>query len=135
MTKLTFIFLSLFISLSAFAQFGYKYELKSIEGIEIKYKIVHEKFFDKDSPVQLRLKLKNTNEHDVNVNFEIEYQFDLTKKYKSGNIEIEIPAKAARTGKWHGLVFEIKSNNKEIFDNENAEWEFVIFEVKKMREN
>lgn len=130
MKKVILILVTFCITLSGFAQFGYKNKLKSVEGVEISYKIVHEKFFDKESPVQLRLKLKNTNDQDVNISFEIQYQFDLTKKYNSGKIEIDIPRKSAKTGKMHALAFEINSTDNKVFDAENAEWEFLEFEVK-----
>jgi len=130
--KRTLIFITgLIISMSVFSQFGYKYKLDPIDGVEISYKIVHEKLFDKESPVQLRFKFKNTNEDDVKILFEIEYQFDLTKRYNSGEIEIDIPRKSAKTGKIHGLVFEIESNDTKVFESENANWEFIIFEVSK----
>ncbi len=125
------LFLAIFTAIctSIFAQFGYKNKLETIDGIEKSYKVVHEKFFDKDSPAQLRLKLKNTNEYDVNINFEIEYSVGLTKRYKSEHVEICIPNKLARTGKMHGLVFEIKSNDIKVFESDDADWNFIIFEV------
>lgn len=126
------IFSLLIISITALAQFGYKNSLETIEGVEIKYKVVHEKFFDKESPVQLRLKLKNTNDYLINLNFEIEYQSDFTKKYQSGEISLEIPRKSAKTGKMHGLVFEINSTDKNVFNSDDAEWIFTNFEVKKI---
>jgi len=129
-----FIILSLIstISICSFAQFGYKNKLESVNGIEISYKIVHEKYFDKESPVQLRLKLKNTNNFNVNVNFEIQYQLDFTKKLNSGEVIIEIPRKSAKTGKMHELVFEINSNDPNIFKSEDAEWEFINFDVEEI---
>ena len=128
------IFSLIIISTGVFAQFGYKNSLETKEGIEIKYKVVHEKFFDNESPVQLRLKLKNTNDYSVNLNFEIEYQIDFTKKYQSGEITLEIPRKSAKTGKMHGLVFEINSTDKNVFDSDDAEWIFTIFEVERLKE-
>lgn len=131
MKKIVLIIVSLCITISSFAQFGYKNELETVNGVEIKYKIVHENFFDKSSPVQLRLKLKNTNNYDVNVNFEIQYQFDLIKKYNSGKIQLDIPSKSAKTGKMHALVFEINSTDTKIFNTEEAEWGFLEFIVNK----
>jgi len=134
MKKYFLVLILIITSFAVQAQFGYKNSLESIDGIEIKYKVVNEKMFDKSSPAQLRLKLKNTNDYDIKLNFEIEYQIDFTKKYQSGNIEIDIPRKSAKTGKMHGLVFEIKSNNKNIFNSDDKEWIFTTFEVKKIEE-
>ncbi|MDD2636280.1 MAG: hypothetical protein PHW82_12390 [Bacteroidales bacterium] len=131
MKKQFLILILITTTIVANAQFGYKNSLDPIDGVEIKYKVVNEKLFDKSSPAQLRFKFKNTNEHDIKLNFEIEYQMDFTKKYQSGNIEIDIPKKAARTGKMHGMVFEIQSNDKNIFESDDAEWFFTIFEVEK----
>jgi hypothetical protein len=133
MKKAIFIFFALVITLSSYAQFGYKHKLDPVGDVEISYKIVHEKFFDKESPVQLRLKLKNTNDYDLTLNFEIQYQFDLTKKYNSGEVEIEIPRKSAKTGKIHGLVFEINSTDPKVFESENAEWEFLKFNIEMIK--
>ncbi len=132
MKKYFLILILIITSTVANAQFGYKNSLDPIDGVEIKYKVVNEKFFDKSSPAQLRFKLKNTNEYDIKLNFEVEYQMGFTKKYQSGNIEIEIPKKSAKTGKMHGLVFEIESNDKNIFESEDAEWIFTKFEVEKI---
>ena len=57
----------IFVGISGFSQFGYKNQLDAVTGIEIKYKLVHAKTFDKESPVELRLKLKNTNDFNANV--------------------------------------------------------------------
>ncbi len=116
------------------AQFGYKDKLESKDGIEIGYKIVHTKHFDKESPAQLRLKLKNTNEYPVNLKFEIEYTTGMTKRYSSGGVEICFPSKTARTGKMHGLVFELNTTDVQIFSTDNAEWEFSIFDVVQIEE-
>jgi hypothetical protein len=120
------------LSFVANAQFGYKDTLPVNSGIEISYKVVNSKLFDKNSPAQIRLKLKNTNEYAVNVKFEIEYSVDLTKSYSSGGLEICIPVKTARTGKMSGLVFELNTTDKEIFEAENAEWEFLRFDVEQI---
>ncbi|MDD4149590.1 MAG: hypothetical protein PHE33_06135 [Bacteroidales bacterium] len=134
MKKYFLVLILIITSFAVQAQFGYKNSLEAIDGVEIKYKVVNEKMFDKSSPAQLRLKLKNTNDYDIKLNFEVEYQIDFTKKYQSGNIEIDIPRKSAKTGKMHGLVFEIKSNNKNIFKSDDAEWIFTTFEVEKIEE-
>ncbi len=132
MRKLIFICLVLGLPVISFAQFDYKNKIEPIDGVEIRYKIAHQNAFDKESPVQIRFKFKNTNDYDVKINFELEYQFDLIKRYNSGEIEIEIPRKTAKTGKMHGLVFEINTNDPNIFEKENAEWEFIKFDVQKI---
>lgn len=128
-----FIF-SILISSALSAQFGYKNKLEQINGIEISYKVVNEKLFDKESPAQIRLKLKNTNEYPVNVKFKIEYSIGFTTSYNSGGVEICIPSKTARTGKMNGLVFELKTNDKNIFLSEDADWEFEKFEVEQIED-
>ncbi len=135
MKKFLFFLTSLILAISSFGQFGYKYKLEPVNGVEISYKIVHANFFDKSSPVQLRLKLKNTTDFDVNISFKIEYQFDLTKTFQSENLLIEIPRKSAKTGKFHGLIFEIDSDDPKVFDSDNADWEFIEFKVNKADKN
>jgi hypothetical protein len=129
MRKVLLFLITTLISISAFSQFGYKYQMETVDGIEIKYKVVHSKFFDKSSPLELRLKLKNTNDYDVNLDFEIQYSIDLTKKYKSGSVNICIPRKSARTGKMHGLMFEIIGDDPKLFESDDADWEFIQFEI------
>ncbi|MCK9254515.1 MAG: hypothetical protein GX793_02985 [Bacteroidales bacterium] len=128
------LFLTIFASLinySSFAQFNYKNKLENKNGIEISYKIVHSKFFNKESPAQIRLKFKNTNDYPANIKFEIEYSTGFTHRYKSEIIEICIPAKSTKAGKPSGLVFELKTNDINIFNNEDSEWEFTRFDVEK----
>ena len=81
MKKIILFTLSLIVCSAAFAQFGYKHKLDTVNGVEISYKIVHAKHFDKESPAQLRIKLKNLNSHDVNVKFSIEYSIDFTVRF------------------------------------------------------
>jgi len=128
--KLTILLISFIIaSLTLSAQFGYKHQLETNNGVNINYKIVHSKHFDKSSPAQIRLKFENINEYPVNVVFEIEYSTDMTKRYGSGKIEVCIPANSAKFGTVHGLAFELNTNDIEIFNGDNAEWEFVSFVV------
>lgn len=132
MKLLVSILLFTIISSASFAQFGYKNKLEPVNGVQISYKIVHEKFSDKSSPAQIRIKLKNTNDFDVNIKFGIEYTIGLTKRYNSGSVETCIPQKSTQAGKISGLVFELKTHDVEIFKSENAEWEFTHFEVEQV---
>ncbi len=133
MTKKIFLIIVFFaISHFTFAQLLYKNELKTVEGVEIKYRFANTNFFDKSSPQSLRLKLKNTNDYDVSVRFEIVYILELTNKYSSGSILVCIPKKSAKTGKMHGLYFEVLVDKIEDFDKEENWWEFETFEVEKI---
>ncbi|MDD3740381.1 MAG: hypothetical protein PHH30_04000 [Bacteroidales bacterium] len=111
------------------AQCAYKNQLETKNGVNVYYKVVHEKHFKKDSPAQLRLKFKNTNDYPVIIRFKIEYSTGYTTRYTSEGIEVCIPKKSVKAGKLHGLVFELKTNDIEIFSKEDAEWEFSMFEV------
>lgn len=115
-----------------FAQYVYKNELPTVNGIEIKYKVIHSKLFDKTSPVQLRIKLKNTNDFDASINLQVEYSTGFTQKFRSENFDICIPKNSVRKGKVNGLVFELNSSDKDIFLSEDTEWEFVKFEVEQV---
>jgi hypothetical protein len=132
MKKIILFTLSLIVCSAAFAQFGYKHKLDTVNGVEISYKIVHAKHFDKESSAQLRIKLKNLNSHDVNVKFSIEYSIDFTKKYNSGGVEICIAAGTSKAGTISGLAFELNTNDIKIFEGENAEWEFIRFDVEQI---
>lgn len=134
MKTLASIILFSIISTASFAQFGYKNKLEPVNGVERSYKIVHEKHSDKSSPAQIRLKLKNTNDFDVNIKLEIEYRTGLTERFNSGSIEICIQKKSTKAGKISGLVFELKTNDIEIFNGENAEWEFTHFDVEQIED-
>lgn len=129
MKKTLFLTILLFSGILANAQCGYKNQLETKNGINVNYKVVHEKHFEKDSPAQLRLKLKNTNDYPVLIRFKIEYSTGYTTSYTSEGIEVCIPKKSAKAGKLHGLVFELKTNDIEIFSKEDAEWVFTMFEV------
>lgn len=128
--KLFISIICFFICSVAYSQAFYKNEIKSKDGIEIKYKINHTKMFDKNSPVKLSLKLKNTNNYDVNLGFEIEYSTGFTTRYKSGNVDICIPGRMTRKGKANGLAFELNTNDKDIFSSDDTEWEFTKFDIK-----
>ncbi|HOZ31038.1 MAG TPA: hypothetical protein PLL66_08990 [Bacteroidales bacterium] len=123
--------LSVFIitAIITYGQFGYKDHIEKIDGIDIGYKVVHEKHFDKDSPAQIRLKIKNNLAYSVTIRFKIEYSTGFTTSYTSEGIEVCIPNGSAKFGKMHGLVFELKTNDIEIFSKEDAEWEFSMFEA------
>ncbi len=131
MKKLALLTSLLLFAILANAQFGYKNQLETNQGINVSYKVVHEKKSEKDSPAQLRIKLENTNDYPVIIRFKIEYSTGFTTRYSSEGIEICIPKKSIKAGKMHGLVFELKTNDIEIFSKENAEWEFIMFDVTK----
>ena len=131
MKKTIFLSVFLIIAIITNAQFGYKNQLETNKGINVSYKVVHEKKSKKDSPAQIRIKLKNTNDYPVIIRFKIEYSTGFTTRYSSEGIEICIPKKSVKAGKLHGLVFELKTNDIEIFTKDNAEWEFTMFEVTK----
>ncbi|HNY44036.1 MAG: hypothetical protein ACOX0V_10785 [Bacteroidales bacterium] len=120
------------ISYCSYSQFNYKDTLETKDGIEISYKIVNAKCNDKNSPAQIHLRLKNTNDYPTNIKFEIEYSTGFTQRYKSELIETCIPPKSTKAGRASGLVFELKTNDVDIFKNEDSEWEFTIFEVEKV---
>lgn len=115
------------------AQFGYNQELEPIEGISIKYKFVHEKFFNKKSDINLRLRLENTKDYDVKVRFSIIYEKGIIQTLKSEIIEIEIPANKSRTGKARGLNFDTGTNDMEYINSDDFIWYFDIFEVLKIK--
>lgn len=132
MKKSVLFVISLVVCSTVFAQFGYKHKLEPVNGVEISYKIVHAKHFDKESPAQLRIKLKNTNSYDVSIKLSIEYSTDFTKKYSSGGVETCIAAGSSKAGTISGLAFELNTNDIKIFDSENAEWEFSLFNVEQI---
>ncbi|MDR2010505.1 MAG: hypothetical protein LBQ22_08480 [Bacteroidales bacterium] len=112
-----------------FAQIGYKYQLSSQDGIDVKYKIVQSK---KESPVQLCLRLKNNNEYDVNLKLNLEYSTGFTTKYQSGELEVCIPKKYVKKGKSSGLAFELNSSDKELFSSGKADLELIKFEIEQI---
>ncbi len=131
--KYLFAFLIFILNYSnSFAQFNYNNKLETNNGIEISYKVVHANFFDKESPAQLRIKFKNTNQFFAIIKFQIEYSTGMQNRYKSENLEICIPSKGTKAGKPSGLVFELKTNDINIFNSQEAEWEFTQFEVKEI---
>lgn len=129
MKKIFVTLVLIIISFYSFSQLFYKNELKAVDGIEIKYKFANSSFFDKSSPLNLRFKLKNTNDFPVKIQMELVYYLNIVDMYKSGVIELCIPAKTARTGKMHGLNFEVKTDTKEDFDSDANSWEIETFIV------
>lgn len=116
-----------------FAQRGFvSYIEPSFKNIDIRYKITNHNFFDKSSPAIIVLKLKNNNEFDVNVDIQIEYQFGIKSRYKSEKVTVCIPARRIIGGRMHGLSFELKTSDTKIFDNEENEWFFSVFEVEQI---
>jgi hypothetical protein len=134
MKKLFLIICLSFIASLTYSQIFYKNQLETIEGVEIKYRFAKPSFFNKDNPLSLRFKLKNTNDHHVTVSFEVVYYLNIVDKFESGLIEICIPRKSARTGRMHGLSFEMNINNPDIFEEDGNNWELETFDVKKIED-
>ena len=128
--KISLLLSIMLISVSAFAQFGYKHKLDPNSGLEIKYKYAHEKIFNKNSPLNLRIKIKNTNNYDVNLSFIVIYEKGIATQFESELISIDIKSGRARTGKWHGLNFETGYNSEEKLKSDEFTWHFDTFEVK-----
>ena len=122
--------LILFVSSPIFSQFGYKQKLDSAKnGIEISYKVVRSKKFDKNSPLELRFKFKNTNDFDLSVHFKIEYRKGFTERKTSSPYALCLKKHQSKYGRVHGLAFEIDSKNIKVFENDEMEWEFINFYV------
>ncbi|MDA3911083.1 MAG: hypothetical protein PF448_06985 [Bacteroidales bacterium] len=122
-------------SSAANAQFGYKNEHETIDGVEISYKWSQSKWWKKSSPKQLRFKMKNTNDYKVNVKFELVYLLDHVVKFKSGALEAEIKAGKALSGKLNGFYFESPAISNKQLESEQFDWEFLFFEVIPLKEN
>lgn len=133
MKKLFLIICLAFITSLTYSQLFYKNQLETIEGVEIKYRFAKPSFFNKDNPLSLRFKLKNTNDHHVAVGFSVVYYLFLDK-FESETVEICIPRKTARTGRLHGLSFQMDIEGAEIFEKEENYWEFAKFEVIKIED-
>lgn len=126
-----FVFSLALICISAKAQFGYKENYKTTEGIHINYKWTHSKFLNKQSPLQLRLKIKNTNDYDVDMSFQVAYLIRHIVQFTSPEIEICIPAGRARTGKWHGLYFQAEEVSNDTIRSDVFDWELLELEISK----
>lgn len=127
------IFISLFaFNLSAKAQFGYKDEYKTIDGVQISYKWSHSQWLKKGSPLQLRFKIKNTNDYNVSTKFELVYMLDHIVKFKSGELESEIKSGKSLIGKINGFYFETKNLKNSELLSDDFEWDFLSFEVTKL---
>lgn len=123
MKKIFFLsFITLIFAGSLMAQWGYRSEYKSIDGVVIMYKYAHEKHFDKSSPLNLRLKIKNNNDYPVEVSFRIIMERGFTNIKKSEQVDICIPKRMARTGKLHGLNFETGVDDIQLFEKNEIEW-------------
>lgn len=119
----------MFSSLIADAQFGYKDEYKTIDGVEVSYKWAKSQWWKKGSPKQLRFKMKNTNETNVKVKFELVYMLNHVVKFKSGELEAEIKAGKALSGKLNGFYFESPEIPNKDLESEHFEWEFLYYDV------
>jgi hypothetical protein len=132
---LILIFVFCLFSSAANAQFGYKNDYETIEGVEISYKWAQSKWWKKSSPKQLRFKMENTNEYKVQVKFELVYLLDHVVKFQSGTLEAEIKAGKALSGKLNGFYFESPDVPNKQLESEKFEWEFLFFEVIPQKEN
>ncbi len=116
-----------------FPQKGFvSYLEPSFKNIDVRYKITNLNFFNKNSPAVIILKLKNNNKFDVQVDIQIEYHFGIKSRYKSEKVSVCIPAGRIVGGRMHGLSFELKTSDTKIFENEENEWFFSVFEVEKI---
>lgn len=127
LTSLLLIFLA--FSINANAQFKYKEEYKTIDGVEVSYKWAPSKWWKKGSPQQLRFKMKNTNEQDVSIKFELVYMLDHVVKFKSGELEATIKAGRAISGKLNGFYFESPEISNKDLNSDRFEWEFLHYDV------
>jgi len=110
------------------AQF-WKYEdLSVIDGVEFKYKWVHEDRFDKESPLALSMKIKNTNDYKVNIKFGIEYFWQAKRVGFSNVREFCLLPKEMMVGRINDLVYEIEGYTNEEIQSEDFTWH--LFEVK-----
>ncbi|HOK37764.1 MAG TPA: hypothetical protein P5538_02420 [Bacteroidales bacterium] len=133
MKRFFLISILLWYTIAIFAQRGFvSYIEPSFKNIDVKYKITNQNFFDKSSPVVIILKLKNNNEFDVQVDIQIEYQFGIKSRYKSEKVSVCIPAGRIVGGRMHGLSFELKTSDTKIFNNEENEWFFSVFDVEQI---
>ncbi|HOE05989.1 MAG TPA: hypothetical protein PLZ52_12295 [Bacteroidales bacterium] len=113
------------------AQWGYRTEYKTLDGVIILYKYAHEKMFDKTSPINLRIKIKNTNDYPVEVSFRIMMESGFTDIKQSEMVDICIPKKLARSGKLHGLNFETGVNDVSLFEKNEIEWYMEPLSIEK----
>ncbi|MEA1874306.1 MAG: hypothetical protein U9N51_07765 [Bacteroidota bacterium] len=134
--KIIIIFIVLaFINSTANAQFGYKNDYETIDGVGISYKWAKSKWWKKSSPKQLRFKMKNTNDSKVAIKFELVYLLDHIVKFQSGTLETEIKAGKALSGKLNGFYFESPDIPNKKLESEKFDWEFLFFEVTPLKEN
>jgi hypothetical protein len=125
----SFILGFILINSHAYAQFGYKENYKTIDGVEISYKWSHAKFLNKNSPIQLRFKMKNTNDYPVKIEFELVYMIDHIVKFESGELSADIKAGKAISGKLNGFYFETDVLSNQELQAENFSWDFLFFNV------
>jgi len=117
---LLFLFLTFFANLQA--QKGYKNEYKTQDGVTVLYKLSHEKFFDKSSPLHLRLKIINNNDYPVEVSFSVFMEIGITDIKKSELVVICLAPGKSAMGKLHGLHFDTEVNDIKLFENNEIEW-------------
>lgn len=129
---LLFIVVAIFcIGKSANAQF-WKYEdLKEIDGVEFKYKWVHEDRLDKESPLALSMKIKNTNDYKVNIKFGIEYYWQVKRAGFSEVREFCLLPTEMLVGRINNLVYQIEGYTKEQIESEDFTWQLVEVEIEK----
>lgn len=132
MKKIIILILSLLSTAYLFTQNKFITLAETTNNIEVSYKISHLNFFDKNSPAVMIFKLKNNNSFDVQVSLQIEYHIGISKKYKSEIVNVCIPSGRIIGGRMHGLMFELKTTDLNIFDSEENEWFFSIFKVEQI---
>ncbi|MEA3443338.1 MAG: hypothetical protein U9R19_01280 [Bacteroidota bacterium] len=117
--------LGVFMQSSAQADYEMCYEKDSLI---ISAKWVNSKFFDKESPLELRLKIENKKSLAIEFSYEIMLYMDNVLREKTKD-RFYIKAGKIKTGKLNGVRFIPTTLNNEEITSKSFSWEISIGKI------
>ena len=114
---------SLFLSIYGQTDYEIRYDKDSLK---ISGKWVHAKFFDDNSPLELRLKIENNSKTTQVFEYEILLYLNLMLREKTEKNQLSIKAGKVLQGKINGVRFLPSTLTNEDINSDNFSWEINI---------
>ncbi len=103
-----------------------------IEGVDIQYRWANSKFFDRNSPLELRLKMKNNNDYPIRITWDIEFYMGPKLIETNEETEVCINPKLARTGRINGMFYRSSNLNNRQLESDEFNWEITNIEIERV---
>ncbi len=103
------------------------------EGVSIQYRWAHSKWWNKNSPLELRLKIKNNNDYPVKVSYMIEFYMGPMLEESSNLSKLCINPKLAKTGRLNGMYYRSSRLSNKQLESEEFSWIIEDMEIEEVK--